>query len=208
MLALWQTPEQRSLRVQTNTLCFQRGPASSAAPLCSQFSFSNWNESDCNPKIHKVLLFFVWEKSNKWCDRKNSDSTHLPAPSVWLFSPSAALSCGRVLHTHSHTPVAVRLKTTRGNLFPNVPSCRRADGAGALLPSVKHWCIIPEEVDFHLKITPTAAADSLTSRLFEVKIRQPFRPVSPPLTTCYLKRLWEHFLSANQNDWNLDKTKF
>lgn len=56
-------------------------------------------------------------------------------------------------HTLIRTPVAVRLKTTRGNLFPNVPSCRRADEAGALLPSVKRWCIIPEEVDFHLKIT-------------------------------------------------------
>lgn len=37
-LALWHTPEQRCLRVQTNTLCFQWGPASSAAPLCSHFS--------------------------------------------------------------------------------------------------------------------------------------------------------------------------
>lgn len=73
-------------------------------------------------------------------------------------------------HTLAHTPAAVRLKTTHGNLFPKVAPCRGADEAGALLPPVKHWCIITEEVDFHLKITPTAAAESLTLRLFEVRI--------------------------------------
>lgn len=44
-LALWQTPEQGSLRVQTNTLCFQWGPASSPLLLLSALgvSFSSWS---------------------------------------------------------------------------------------------------------------------------------------------------------------------
>lgn len=196
-LALWHTPEQRCLRVHTNTLCFRWGPASSAAPLCSQFLFQQWKLIWLKSKdpLAKVLLLFVWEESNKSCHRKNSDSIDLPAPSVSLFSPSAAFSCSRILHTHTHThtPVAVRLTTTHGNLFPNVASCRTADEAGALLPSVEHWCIITEEVVFHLKIPLMAAADSLTWRLFEVKIWQPLRLVSPPW--------WQPLFGRKIGDW-------
>lgn len=90
------TDSRACLRGRTNTLCFQWGPASSAAPLHSVFIWTT--------EVHSNLITIQWFTQQNAtglcvCDRKASFVTQRQSGLTLLFPPSASFSCCGITNT-------------------------------------------------------------------------------------------------------------